>query len=152
MEETQYRKWDVAIKIVGGVFALVAFVWTIQQHFLTKRQEIAFEAWKRKVETLGRLCEASAVVAITSTSSTDRDKWGPLHDEFWKQYYGEFQMTTLPGSPVRTAAYNFQDLVSKMEPPHDQKRLSTRFEADQLLELLKILAAKCGEEVRRGQP
>jgi hypothetical protein len=151
LTDEQRNAWELILKCFAGVAALVVFFWGVWNYFLNKKMEIEFAISSHKVEIYRTICRDAALMATTSTASTPKTQWGPLHEDFYILYCGEFSIfCNEPNSITYKAVNDFEQSVGDAEKIDDPttKAGSFVFPADALLKKSKATAIAYGEQLR----
>jgi hypothetical protein len=119
-EITTYQWWDLAIKGVGGLVALIGAGIALFKYFTEKRKEnetAKIESQKsfltKQQEIYFDLLAVSASIATKTqdiaTKTQDDEHRKDAVDKFWQLYWGEFPVVA--DDKVSIAAWNFAEVL-----------------------------------------
>lgn len=125
IDEGQARLWDIALKVVAGVAAATAWVWSVHQYRDSQREQAKTLALQvqaqrlqaqqpflsKQLEVYFQLSEAAARVA---ESKTKKDKERALH-AFDVVANGALKLVS--ADDVNTAAWEFFDCIHNQNCP-----------------------------------
>ena len=149
--EGEARFWDIWIKLIAGVIAIVTVITGFQtlknqaaQFEATRQEEYHSRFWEKQFDVYMRLCQAASSLALAQPES---DEYKQANHEMMLIYGGELQVVA--SSEVKGAFRDFLSAVSLTEAKPVVKKGLTLFVPD-LHRKLAALAFACRQEA--GSP
>ena len=109
-------RWELWIKTLTLVGALIAGIWTAVTYLDAKEQEFYAHFWNEKMSLYQRTSNAAATMAVASSL----DEFNNARRAYWKLFYGELSL--VEGPCVKRAMEVYSRLVPK-EDLADQQLL-----------------------------
>ena len=85
MTEDNFRKWEVAFKIMTLFGTIILFIYGIYEYNKNNADESAKEFWKQQFPIYQELCKIAATIPLTSDSKIRADE----ERRFWILFYGQ---------------------------------------------------------------
>jgi len=115
MEIDPYKLWELVIKSLTMIGAIVAAVWAYHTYTDTKEKEFYSVFWNTKLTLFLETSSAASTMATTESL----DEFNKARTKYWELFFG--RLSLVEGEPVKQAMESFSVLVPT--GPVEQKAL-----------------------------
>jgi hypothetical protein len=105
MEIDPYKLWELVIKSLTMIGAIVAAVWAYHTYTDTKEKEFYSVFWNTK---LTLFLETSSAASTMATAES-LDEFNKARTKYWELFFG--RLSLVEGEPVKKAMESFSKLV-----------------------------------------
>ena len=155
MQESRYRFWDIAIKMLTIAAVMISVSWALYEHFDAEKQRINSVFWSKRLDLYLRTSEVTGRIANARSSDEVEQECA----EFWQLYHGP--MTVIEDESVKIQMERFAGVVRTFQGPSGTSRrvsgqdkpVSTEFdglEGDELHRTKKDVAKQLADAMRQS--
>lgn len=107
MESEAYKVWELALKGLTLLGAIVAAVWAYHTYTDTKEKEFYSVFWNKKLELFLETSAAASTMATTDSL----DEFNKARIKYWELFYG--RLSLVEGQDVKKAMETFSAQVPR---------------------------------------
>ena len=100
-----YKKWEIALKTLTLLGAVVAAVWAYHTYTDTKEKEFYSTFWNTKLSLFLETSSAASTMATTESL----DEFNKARTKYWELFYG--RLSLVEGEGVKQAMMSFSSQV-----------------------------------------
>ncbi|MCX6173382.1 MAG: hypothetical protein NTZ27_01330 [Ignavibacteriales bacterium] len=111
MEEGKYRRWDVIVKVVGGLGILITFFWGTFIYYETKDHDFKKDFFSNQIKIYIESSEVASKISLATNLKASEIV--NARQRFWELYYGSFNIIT--DSTVNSSMIDYGNILALLE-------------------------------------